>query len=299
MISWYRLRIMMSISRQDLSYDFQGARFDLENERDRRFLSWVFSQFLYGEVTGIQCGHWLYRAPHLNAASFIAKQAGEELSHVRKILRILTLLGGSPEPAHPAIRFLSTGMMGGSWGEHVVIEMALGEGLVLSAFYALADTIDQPEIKKILESAITEEERHVVFGERETRAWLSAHPRDRKRFLALALVQVWALRKIKKFMLRRMRKLELLDHPVMGQFSEFYDQVVRGFALRMKRLGLCPEGIENLGLLERSALMVLLPIRQLLAKFKRKPPLLTSTYLDDPVVRNEAEQLSVGAPASR
>src|SRR6185437_8451616 len=147
----------MLISREELSYEFGDAKFDLGSGADRRFLGWVFNQFLYGEVSGIQCGHWLYRAPHLSAATFLAKQAGEELSHVRKILRILSILGERPAQAHPAIRFLSTGMMGASWGEHVALEMALGEGLVLAVFYALADTIGSPEIKKILESAISEE----------------------------------------------------------------------------------------------------------------------------------------------
>src|SRR4051812_29437722 len=140
----------MLIPRSELEYDFQGARFDLASTDDRRLLGWIFNQFLYGEVTGIQCGHWLYRAPSLNAATFLARQAGEELAHVRKILRVLSILGEPPAPAHWAVRKLSTGMMGGSWGEHVTIEMALGEGLVLSVFYALAQTIDHPEIRKIL-----------------------------------------------------------------------------------------------------------------------------------------------------
>src|SRR5688572_21742494 len=125
----------MLIPRQELAFDFKGATYDESSPEDRKFLGWVFNQFLYGEVTGIQCGHWLYRAPHLSAATFLAKQASEELSHVRKILRILSLLGEKPAPAHAAIRFLSTGMMGGSWGHHVTMEMALGEGLVLTVFY--------------------------------------------------------------------------------------------------------------------------------------------------------------------
>src|SRR3954464_6308971 len=112
----------MLVSREEMRFDFGGAKFRLP--RDAALLGWIFSQFLYGEVTGIQCGHWLYRAPHFGAAVFLAKQAGEELSHVKKFLRILSLLGEKPEPAHWAVRFLSTGMMGGSWGEHVALEMA-------------------------------------------------------------------------------------------------------------------------------------------------------------------------------
>src|SRR3954470_18224938 len=115
----------MLLSRQEMTFDFGGAR--LVASRDRQILGWIFNQFLYGEVSGIQCGHWLYRAPTLNAASFLAKQASEELSHVRRISRVLSLLGERPEKAQWAIRVLATGMMGRSWGEHVALEMALGE----------------------------------------------------------------------------------------------------------------------------------------------------------------------------
>src|SRR4051812_38887475 len=189
----------MLISRQELRYDFGGAQFNLHAAADRELLAWIFNQFLYGEVTGIQCGHWLYRAPSLHAASFLAKQAGEELSHVRKILRILSLLGERPGEAHWAIKFLSTGMMGSNWGEHVALEMAIGEGLVLGVFYAMADTVGQPEIRKILEHATLEEERHVDFGERETLTWVHLYPRSKKLLLGLALVQVIALKALKRF----------------------------------------------------------------------------------------------------
>src|SRR4051812_32769723 len=101
----------MLITRDERRYSFGEGKFDLSQTRDRDFLAWVFDQFLYGEVTGIQCGYWLYKAPHLNAATFLAKQASEELSHVRRILRIFTLLSEKPKKAHWAIRFLATGMM--------------------------------------------------------------------------------------------------------------------------------------------------------------------------------------------
>src|SRR5207248_2519989 len=130
-------------------------------------------------------------------ATFLAKQASEELSHVRKILRILSILGEKPAPAHWSIRMLSTGMMGSSWGEHVTLEMALGEGLVLCVFYALERTIDEPEIRKILSSAISEEERHVEFGEREAQTWLARYPGSRDFLLGLALTQLAFLRSLK------------------------------------------------------------------------------------------------------
>src|SRR2546425_1166193 len=103
--------------------------------------AWMTNQFLYGEVTGIQCGHWLYRAPDLEAARFFSRQAVEEFQHVENFVRILELLGEPPAPAHRMVRFLSTGMMPGSFEEHVCLEMALGEGFVLMALYGVIDKI--------------------------------------------------------------------------------------------------------------------------------------------------------------
>ena len=86
----------MRVSRDELRFDFGGARFRLP--RDRALLGWIVDQFLYGEVTGIQVGHWLYAAPSLEAATFFARQAAEELAHVRVFLRIHELLGTWPSP---------------------------------------------------------------------------------------------------------------------------------------------------------------------------------------------------------
>lgn len=281
---------IMLISREDLRFDFKDARFDLSREADRKLLAWVLNQFLYGEVTGIQCGYWLYRAPHLGAATFLAKQAGEELAHVRKILRILSLIGEKPGPAHPAVKFLSTGMMGASWGEHVTLEMALGEGLVLTVFYALVDTIDQPEIKKILESASIEEERHVVFGETETIKWLKEHPKDRSFLLAQAVLQAGAMKRLKGFVSRKLASGANAGHPVLARFPEFYDHAVRRFEDRVQRLGLSSAPISSMGALAKAALVLSIPFHKLRMKLTRRNRLLTATYLDDPALQSEHER---------
>jgi bacterioferritin (cytochrome b1) len=156
----------MLLSRKEMTFDFGGAK--LDPGRDRDILSWMANQFLYGEVTGIQIGHWLYQAPDLESARFLARQAIEELQHVDNFLRIMAMLGLEPAPANPVVRFLATGMMGGSWAEHVAMEMASGEGLVLMAFYAVIDTLDHPSAVAILRRAVRQEERHVDFGERQT-----------------------------------------------------------------------------------------------------------------------------------
>src|SRR5437660_10412056 len=111
----------MLLSREEMTFDFRGAK--LDPIRDRDVLAWMMHQFLYGEVTGIQCGHWLYEAPTIDAARFLARQSVEELQHVDNFLRIMALLGCTPGPPHPIVRFLSTGMIGHSWAEHVALEM--------------------------------------------------------------------------------------------------------------------------------------------------------------------------------
>jgi hypothetical protein len=286
----------MRVSQEELRFNFQGAKFDLQSEGDRKLLAWVFNQFLYGEVTGIQCGHWLYRAPTLNAATFLAKQAGEELAHVRKILRILSLLGEKPGDAHWAIRFLATGMMGGSWGEHVALEMALGEGLVLGVFYAMADTIPDSAIQKMIQQAAVEEERHVEFGERETEAWLHSHPYSRKLILGMGLIQIWVLQKLKKFVIRTIAKSVATSHPVMSQMELFYDHSIRCFELRVERLGISDVPLKGMGKWEKLSLVCMIPFRLIQERFRSKTPLLTKSYLNDPVLESESKMIQVLSP---
>src|SRR5260370_24729641 len=107
-----------------MSFDFGGARLDAR--RDGPLLGWMMNQFLYGEVSGIQCGHWLYAAPDLEAARFFARQAVEEFQHVDNFLRILDLLGEKPAAPHPLVRVLSTRMMPATFEEHVFLEMSMG-----------------------------------------------------------------------------------------------------------------------------------------------------------------------------
>ena len=42
----------MLLSREEMTFDFGGAK--LDPTRDRELLEWMFNQFLYGEITGIQ-----------------------------------------------------------------------------------------------------------------------------------------------------------------------------------------------------------------------------------------------------
>ena len=284
----------MLLTREEMTFDFQGAK--LDPVRDRELLGWMMNQFLYGEMTGIQVGHWLYEAPDVGAARFLARQSLEELQHVDNFLRIMAMLGVQPGQAHWAVRFLSTGMMGGSWAEHVALEMAQGEGFVLMAFYGVIDALDHKPSVDILRRAVKQEERHVDFGERETAKAIAGRPWLRRRLLGLSLVSMWGVRKLAGYMDKRMNgKGE--PHPVMRHLPEFLALSNRCAELRLRRIGVLDRPLAELGTLRRAALvaeayggkalggllsLVTWPLR--LLPFWPKKKRLTDTYLRDPHV---------------
>ena len=79
----------MLLSRAEMTFDFKGAT--LDPVRDRELIEWMLNQFLYGEMTGIQVGHWLYQAPDVDSAKFLARQSLEEMQHVDNFLRIMAM----------------------------------------------------------------------------------------------------------------------------------------------------------------------------------------------------------------
>src|SRR4051812_9130759 len=261
-----------------MTFDFGGAKLDPVGDRD--LLEWMLNQFLYGEVTGIQCGHWLYDAPDLEAARFLARQSLEEMQHVDNFLRIMTMIGCKPKPAHPAVRFLATGMMGGSWAEHVALEMAQGEGFVLQAFYAVIDTLDHKPSVDILRRAVKQEERHVEFGEQQTAKAIEGKPWLRRRLLGLSLVSMWGVRRIAGYMKKRLPA----DHVVLKHLPPSLDHANGCAELRLLRIGVLEKPVAEMSGGKRAALvgeayggkalgglgsLVMLPLR-LLPWFRRK-----------------------------
>jgi hypothetical protein len=285
----------MLLTREEMAFDFKGAK--LDPVRDKDVIVWAVQQFLYGEVTGIQIGHWLYNAPDLDAARFLARQAVEEFQHVGNFLRILEILGARPDKAAGVVRFLSTGLMGGDWAEHVAMEMALGEGLVLAAFYAMIETVDEEEIVSILRRAVKQEERHVEFGEQRTMAAIQGRPWLRRRLLGLSLVTLWGVSRLESVMKSRLPA----DHPALQQLPALVKHSVHVAEVRLQRIGLLEGPLSDMsaprkllyvaeaylgkllgGLVGFVLAIVLLPFRAVgLFRAKR----LTDTYLDDPVVR--------------
>jgi bacterioferritin (cytochrome b1) len=294
----------MLLSREEMTFDFGGAI--LDPVRDKELIGWMLDQFLYGEMTGIQVGHWLYEAPDVEAARFLARQSVEELQHVDNVLRISTMLGHKPGQAHWAVRFLSTGMMGGSWAEHVTLEMAQGEGFVLMAFYGVIDTLDHKPSVDILKRAVKQEERHVEFGEQQTAKAIEGKPWLRRRLLGLSLVSMWGVRKLAGYMEKRVGP----DHPVMKHLPAFLALSNRCAETRLRRMGVLDRPMSELGRLRRAALvteayggkllgglfdLVTFPLR--LLPFWPKKKRLTDVYLSDPHVAGYQLPPGGGEPA--
>jgi hypothetical protein len=193
------------------------------------------------------------------------------------------------------VRFLTSGMMPGSFEEHVCLEMAQGEGFVLLALYAIIDTIDTTtaagaEIKSILQRAVKQEERHVAFGERRTQAALESKPSLRARLLGLSLVSMWGVRRLGSFMRNRLPR----DHAVLARLPEFLEFTQRCAEKRLVRMGVLQRPLAETSSVTRLAALAsayawkplitlfTLPLRLLPAALDpTSPKRVTRTYLLD------------------
>jgi hypothetical protein len=270
------------LTREEQTYDFGGARFDFDRDRDE--LAWIFSQFLFGEVTGVQVGEWLAQAPDFDAARFLARQANEEMAHVQLFVRILRSLGVEPQPPHRALKFLATDFAGGTFLEHCCLEMALGEGFVLMAIYALIDTLPESEVRSLLVGLSRQEEGHVSFGEEQTLTGLRRDPSRARHLLGLALVSLAAVRRLAGWTGRRYG-----GHPVLSQMPGFLRATASAAELRLRRMGVLRRPLPSISAGERSAVMASSVARRYgraLNPFRSKPVPLTETYLRDPALRS-------------
>lgn len=277
----------MLLRREEMTLDFRGEK--LDPERDRAVLQWIFDQFLYGEVTGIQVGQWLYDAPNLEAARFLAKQAVEELQHVGNFVRMMDMLGLTPGKPHPMVRRLATSMMAGSWPEHVAIEMATGEGFVLMAFYGVIDTLDHEPSVEILRRAVRQEEGHVDFGERETMRVVAEDPSLRRPLLGHALVWMWGVEQLARFIERR-----LPAHPVLARMPDFLALALACSETRLLRMGVLERPLAELSKRAKAGLVAEAYARRARDAARALRPgrkqRLTDTYLEDPTLHAAARR---------
>lgn len=218
-------------------YDFQGARFDLNQPEDRELVRFILSQALYGEATGVYCGKSLYAAESLEAARFYVRQAKQELAHLQLFADIFRALDMKPMPAHWVIRFLSS--HNSYYPLKVLMEHAIGEGMVLDIFKdLLLQTLPDedprvPLIKKKLRVVCREEEEHVAWGEKETRRLVAEKPWLATPYYGLVEIQMAVLPLL-------VRAFEKQTHPVLSHLPGFLAHVQKRVYRQGRELGIVP-----------------------------------------------------------
>lgn len=223
--------------KEEETYDFGGATFDLDAEEDRRVLRFVLSQALFGESTGVYCGKSLYAARSLEAANFYVRQAAQELGHLYLFAQIFRDLGLKPERPHTVIRLFSS--HNNYYPLKVFMEHLVGEGMVLDVFkdlllQTLPDSDPRvPPIKKKLRVVCAEEREHMLWGERETRWLLERHPWLRTPYYGLFELMMSLL----PLLIRRSR---MAHHPVLSQAGPFLEHVRERVRRQGQDLGFVP-----------------------------------------------------------
>lgn len=267
----------MLLTREEMGFDFKGAKFDRVKDRD--LLAWIASQFLYGEVTGIQVGKWILHAPDVESAKFLARQCIEELQHVDVFVEFFKWLGARPVKVHPVVKLLSS--ESSDWEEHCALEMAQGEGFVLMIFYAIIACIDDEKLAKRLDAACRQEEGHVDFGEQQTMKALARNPKLRRRLLGLHLLSLWVVKRFEKWIRKRVDN----DHAVMRMIPDYLGRIVQTTDLRLQRMGMTNKPLAEFGRFETFGYIAGALARKFARKFAfwrwfRKDRL-TDTYMRD------------------
>ena len=262
----------------ETSYDFGGAKFDLEAPADREVVRFVLSQALFGEATGVYCGKSLYAARSLEAARFYLRQARQELGHLQLFAQIFRLLNLEPAPGHWVLRVMAS--HNNYYPLKVLMEHAVGEGMVLDVFKDLLlqtlpdDTEATQEINKKLRVVCREEAEHVAWGERETQYVLQTKPWLRMPFYGLVRLELWAVR-----LLVRRFKQGYEGHPVLSQLEPFLAHVSARVLAQGRRLGYVPEKRPGISYTLVACLWgILLLLR---SQFARSRSRLDKTYLNE------------------
>lgn len=147
-----------------------------------------------------------------------------------------------------------------------------------------------PQIDRI-KRAVKQEERHVEFGESQTRKTIEGKAWLRRRLLGLSLVSMWGVSRIAGFMHKRLPA----DHPVLRHLPEFLAFANRCAETRLRRIGVLDRPLAELGGGKRALLVaeayagkaagglvhvLTTPLR--LLPFWPKKKRLTDSYLADP-----------------
>jgi hypothetical protein len=139
---------------------------------------------------------------------------------------------------------------------------------------------------------VKQEERHVEFGEEQTRKAIEGKPWLRRRLLGLSLVSMWGVRKLAGYMEKKLPA----DHVVLRHLPAFLAHANKCAELRLRRIGVLDRPLDQISGAKRALLVaeayggklaggigsvLALPLR-LLPWFKKKR--VTDTYLLDPHV---------------
>jgi hypothetical protein len=222
---------------EEETFDFQGARFELHKAQDREILTFVFSQALYGEATGVFCGMSLYSAQSLEASKFYIRQAHQEMNHLRLFADIMKSLELKPTNGHWVLRLLSS--HNHYYPLKVFMEHAIGEGLVLDIFKeVLLQTLpehdekyDMANIMKKLNMICKDEQEHVDWGERETKRLIQENPKLKTPLAGLLDIQLIIAPKIAT-------QFSDPKHPVLKHLPEYVYFTTQRAKIQAETLGI-------------------------------------------------------------
>ena len=164
-----------------------------EAERDR--LVTVLCNYCIAESTALEAASSMIAfAPNHNARIFLATQVVDEARHLEVFLRRLTDLGVSdPEPeierrANDALVAFRGRLLGlvddRDWDAAVFAQNVILETMEYTVFRTHAATAD-PITAEVLEGVISDERRHLGFGENDLGRRLTDTPATRARLSAL------------------------------------------------------------------------------------------------------------------
>ena len=268
-------------------YDFQGDQFDLDSPRDRELVTFILSQALFGEATGVYCGKSLYAARSLEAAHFYVRQARQELNHLELFADIFRLLELDPVPGHWVVRLLSS--HNNYYPLKVLMEHAIGEGMVHDIFkdvllQTLPDADERvPPVKRMLDKVVQDEEEHVAWGEKETARIVRENPWMATPFYGLLEWQMLVAPRIAA-------RFHDPDHAVLRHLPDFIEHVRQRMWKQGQRLGFVPE--QRPGVAKRAWAMTAGALLYLRSKVARSRSVLEKTYIEELGFTDQPEKVA-------
>ncbi len=128
--------------------------------------NWVLSQFMHGEQGALLCTAKIVETvPWIDAKYYAATQVMDEARHVEVFARYLDtkLSGHYPLNSHLGL-LLDDVIADSRWDMTYLGMQIMVEGLALAAFGFMHAATQEPLLKQLLRSVMSDEARHVAFG---------------------------------------------------------------------------------------------------------------------------------------